>query len=85
MDAYLESIVKPLLAKPEALKIVKTTDDMGVLLTVEVALEDVAHLIGKEGQNITSIRRIINLYGMRNSAKISIKVIEPIGGKHQKI
>jgi predicted RNA-binding protein YlqC (UPF0109 family) len=81
MDAYLESIVRPLLSKPESFKVSMTTDNMGVLLTVDVALEDMSHLIGKEGQNITSIRRIVGLYGMRNNAKISLKVNEPVGGK----
>ncbi len=83
MDAYLESVVKPLLSKPEAFRVVKTTDDMGVLLTVDVALDDISHLIGREGANITSIRRILGLYGMRNNAKISLKVNEPIGGKRR--
>lgn len=83
MEAYLESIVRPLLSKPESLKVVKTTDNMGVLLTLDVALEDISHLIGKEGQNIISLRRILGLYGMRNSAKISLKVNEPAGGKHR--
>lgn len=81
MEAYLESIVKPLLSKPEGLKIVKTTDNMGVLLSVNVALDDIAHLIGKSGQNITAVRRIVGMFGIRNNAKISIKVNEPVGGK----
>lgn len=83
MEVYLEAIVRPLLSKPEGLHIVKTTDAMGVLLTMDVAKEDMGHLIGKEGQNILSIRRLIGMYGMRNNAKISIKINEPIGGKYQ--
>lgn len=81
MEAYLDSIVRPLLSKPESFKVTKTTDDMGVLLTVDVAPEDMSQIIGKEGQHITSIRKILGMYGMRNNAKISLKVNEPVGGK----
>lgn len=84
MDSYLDSIVRPLLSKPESLKIVKTTDALGVLLTMDVDKEDMGHLIGKEGQNILSIRKIIGMYGMRNNAKISIKINEPTGGLYYK-
>lgn len=84
MDAYLDAIVRPLLSKPESLCITKTADDMGILLTLDVAREDMGHLIGKEGQNILSIRKLIGMYGMRNNAKISIKINEPIGGKYQR-
>ena len=85
MDAYLESIVRPLLAKPESLKISKTTDDMGVLLSVDVAAEDMSHFIGKSGQNVLAIRRLLGMYGMRNNARVSLKVNEPIGGKHYQV
>ncbi len=83
MEEYLQAIVSPLLSKPESLTIVKTADDMGVLLTVTVGREDMGHLIGKLGQNILAIRKLVTMYGMRNNAKISIKINEPIGGKYR--
>lgn len=81
MESYLDSIVRPLLAKPESLNITKTTDDMGVLLCVDIALEDMSHMIGKGGQNIVAVRRLLGMYGMRNNARVSLKINEPIGGK----
>lgn len=84
MEEYLIAIVKPLLSVPESLVVVKTSDDLGVLLTVNIAREDMGHIIGKDGQNILSIRKIIGMYGMRNNAKISIKINEPVGGLYYK-
>lgn len=81
MEEYLESIVKPLLGSPDSFKVAKTIDDRGILLTVDVALEDMSHLIGKGGQNVTSIRKVLSLYGARNNAKISLKVNEPPGSR----
>lgn len=85
MEEYLVAIVSPLLSKPEGLKITKTTDAMGVLLMVTVDKDDMGHLIGKEGQNILSIRKLIGMYGMRNNAKISVKINEPLGGKYKQV
>lgn len=83
MEEYLDAIVKPLLSNPEELTIVKSTDDLGVLLAVSVSKDDMGHLIGKQGQNILSIRKLIGMYGMRHNAKIAIKINEPIGGKYK--
>ncbi len=83
MNEYLTSVVSPLLGKPENLVVTQTSDAMGILLTVTVDKDDMGHLIGKEGQNILSIRKIVGMYGMRNNAKISIKINEPIGGKYR--
>ena len=81
MEAYLDSIVRPLLGKPEALRISKGNDDLGILLTLDVDPTDMPHIIGKEGQTIISLRKILGVYGMRNHAKITVHVNEPVGGK----
>jgi predicted RNA-binding protein YlqC (UPF0109 family) len=83
MEEYLVAIVKPLLSVPDDLSVVSSSDAMGVLLTVNVSKYDMPHLIGKEGQNIHSVRKLMGMYGMRHGAKISIKINEPIGGKYQ--
>jgi predicted RNA-binding protein YlqC (UPF0109 family) len=85
MKEYLEAIVRPLLSKPESLKVTQTADAMGILLTLDIAREDMGHIIGKEGQNILSVRKLIGMYGMRNNAKVSIKINEPIGGKYHTV
>ena len=82
MEDYLTAIVKPLLSKPESLNVTKTTDAMGILLTLDIAREDMGHLIGKAGKNIHNIRSLVGMYGMINNAKISIKINEPVGGKY---
>lgn len=84
MKEYLHAIVSPLLSKPDVLSIIESADNMGVLLTMDVAREDMPHLVGKQGQNILAIRKIVAMYGMRNNAKISIKINEPVGGKYSK-
>lgn len=82
MQEYLGAIVRPLLTKPESFAIKESADNLGVLLMIDVAPEDMGILIGKQGNHITAIRKLIAVYGMRNNARISVKVSEPVGGKY---
>lgn len=84
MEEYLEMVVRPLLKVPEEFQITKLADDLGVLLTLDISYQDMPVIIGKEGQNIDALRRIMSMYGVRTGSRISVKVNEPVGGKHYK-
>ncbi len=73
-QTYLEQILKGILQFPEKLNIVRTTDQMGVLLFVQVDKADMGRLLGKNGDTINAIRTIINTFGYGQREKISVKV-----------
>ena len=70
----LETIVKSIVAKPEAVTIDRTVDERGVLLTLNVDPLDMGHLIGRQGTTIQAIRTILRIIGARNQARINIKI-----------
>ena len=74
---YLQSIVAPLVTNTDAISITRTNDEMGILLTLQVAKDDMGKVIGKEGNNAKSIRTLINAFGMKNHIKVSVKIAEP--------
>jgi predicted RNA-binding protein YlqC (UPF0109 family) len=55
---------------------------MGILLTITVSPRDMGRVIGKAGAHIQAMRTLMHMFGLVNSAKISLKVLEPKGGKH---
>lgn len=73
----LETIVNSLIKQHDQLSVVQSKDEMGVLLTVKVAKEDMGRIIGKEGNTAKSIRSIIRAIGMAENARISVKIDEP--------
>ena len=77
-NTYLEAIIKPLMSQPEAVKIENKIDELGTLLTVTVAKEDMGKIIGKAGETAKAIRRLIHQWGMTNQARIAIKISEPL-------
>lgn len=74
---YLVEIIKPLVSHPDKVKVNKSTDEMGVLLTVEADPKDYGRIIGKQGETAKALRTILNCYGMVNGLKISVKVAAP--------
>lgn len=85
MRDYLQTILEPLLSVPEVLVISETQDQMGVLLTVEVAKVDMGIIIGKAGETASAIRALMRVYGGKNHARVSCKFLEPVGGRYEDI
>jgi len=74
---YLKMIVDGIAEKPEAVKIERRVDDMGVLYTVSVADEDIAKVIGKEGKTAKAIRLLLKTVGYKYHVRASMKVDIP--------
>jgi len=78
---FLEFVVKSLVDNPDAVKVNRTVDEMGVLLILDVAPEDMGKIIGRGGKTAQAIRSLLRVVGMKNHARVTLKVNEPIGGK----
>ena len=77
---FLESLVKALVDHPESVKINRTVDEMGVLLTLDVHAEDMGKIIGRSGNTAKAIRTLLRVVGMKNEARVNLKINEPEGG-----
>ncbi len=77
---FLEYVVKALAEHPEDVKITRTVDEMGVLLTLSVNRDDMGKIIGRSGATAKAIRTILRVVGMKNDARVNLKIQEPEGG-----
>ena len=66
---FLEFVVKALVEHPEDVKITRTVDEMGVLITIDVNREDMGKIIGREGNTAKAIRTLLRVVGMKNNAQ----------------
>lgn len=82
IEKYLVEIINPLLTKPTAAQISTTTDDMGILLTLTVAAEDMGPIIGKAGETAKAIRHLVRIAGIKQNARVSVKINEPDGSPY---
>lgn len=81
---FLEFIVKNLVDHPEDVKIDRQVDEMGVLLSVKVNPEDMGQLIGRQGSTAKAIRSLVRIIGLKNHARINLKIEEPEGGSRKR-
>lgn len=78
---FLEYVIKALVDHPEDVKINRTVDEMGVLLTLSVNKDDMGKVIGRSGATAKAIRTVLRVVGMKNDARVNLKIEEPEGGE----
>ena len=80
-QTFLEFVVKALVSKPEAVRVNRVVDEMGVLLTLDVDASDMGTVIGQGGNTAKAIRTLLRVVGLKNHARVNLKINEPVGGK----
>ena len=80
-EEFLELVVTSLVDNPDDVKITRTVDEMGVLLTLDINSEDMGKIIGRSGNTAKAIRTLLRVVGLRNNARINLKINEPEGGR----
>src|SRR3989344_7652294 len=78
---FLEYVVKALVSYPDDIKIKRTVDEMGVLMTLDVNPDDMGKVIGRSGNTAKAVRILLSVVGMKNNARINLKINEPEGGR----
>ncbi|MDO8575388.1 MAG: KH domain-containing protein [bacterium] len=76
---FLDFVIKSLVDSPNEVKIDRTVDEMGVLLTLEVGAVDMGKVIGRSGNTAKAIRTLLRVVGMKNNARVNLKINEPAG------
>lgn len=75
---FLETVVKGMVEFPEAVTTTRTVDEMGVLMTLDVDKADMGRIIGREGITAKALRTILRVVGMKNNARVNLKINEPV-------
>ena len=73
---FVEYIIKSLVSQPDQVKIERTIDEKGVLLTLSVADDDLGRVIGKRGATAQSLRTLLRALGTKNEARYNLKIAD---------
>jgi hypothetical protein len=52
---------------------------MGLLLSIKVNQKDMGHVVGRQGATAKSIRSLLRIVGIKNNARVNLKIEEPEG------
>jgi uncharacterized protein len=78
---FLQYVVTSIVDNPEAVKIGRTVDEMGVLLSLSVHPDDMGKIIGRQGNTARAIRTLLRVVGPKNNALVNLKINEPEGSE----
>jgi uncharacterized protein len=81
---FLQFLIESLVDHPKDVKVERKVDEMGVLLSLKVNPEDMGQIIGREGSTAKAIRNLVRIVGLKNHARVNLKIEEPEGGRVQR-
>lgn len=76
---FVEYVVKALVDNPDKVKVERRVDEMGVLITLDVEAGDMGKVIGRDGATAKALRTLLRVVGMKNNARVNLKINEPEG------
>lgn len=76
---FLDFLVKAIVSNPDDVKVERTIDERGVLLTLKVNPQDMGQVVGRQGMTAKSIRSLLRIVGIKNNARVNLKIEEPEG------
>lgn len=76
MKDIVEFIVKQFVSNPDAVEVNEEEQDGFVNVTLKVAPEDMGLTIGKSGQTIKAIRRLLTIKAIAENARVNLELID---------
>ncbi|MBP7819470.1 KH domain-containing protein [Candidatus Gracilibacteria bacterium] len=78
---FIEFVVKSIVDTPDQVEISRTIDDLGVLITLKVAKDDMGKVVGRSGQTAKAMRVLLRLIGSQQGNRVNLKILEPSGAE----
>ncbi len=76
---FVQYVVEALVDNPDKVKVERRVDEMGVLITLDVDAADMGKIIGRDGATAKALRTLLRVVGMKNNARVNLKINEPEG------
>ena len=78
-QTFLDFLVKAIVDHPEDVQVDRKVDEMGVLLSLKVHAQDMGQVVGRQGSTAKAIRTLLRIVGIKNNARVNLKIEEPEG------
>ena len=73
---FVDYIAKTLVNNKEAVKVDRSIDERGVLLTLHVDDDDLGRVIGRGGSTAQSFRTLLRALGSKNDARYNLRIAD---------
>ena len=76
LKEFLETIVKPIVDKPDEVKVTEVEGESVCIYQLYVGSGDYGKIIGKNGQNINALRTILNAASAKTGKRAVLEIVE---------
>jgi uncharacterized protein len=76
MQAFLEQVVKGLVAHPEEVRITPAEREGATVYELRLNTQDVGKIIGRQGMTINAIRSLLQAGSARKGIRCSLEIVE---------
>ena len=73
---FVKYIVNALVSQPDEVRVERSVDERGVLLTLYVAEDDLGRVIGRKGSTAQSLRVLLRALGSKNEAHYNLRIVD---------
>ncbi len=81
MKDLVEYIVKNFVTKPDSVNVEETKEGTDITLKLTVDPEDMGLVIGKQGNTIKALRRILTVRAIADNVRVNLQLFDPQEGK----
>ena len=72
---FLEFLIKAIVDNPDDVVVERKIDE----ITLRVNQQDMGQVVGRQGSTAKSIRSLLRIVGIKNNARVNLKIEEPEG------
>ena len=76
MKELLEFLARELVDDPDAVRVTESTDTRGMLLTLNVAPDDMGKVIGRGGRTAKAIRSVVRAAATRQGIDVRVDIVD---------
>lgn len=83
MKDLVDYVAKQLVSKPDEVFVEENASDEGVNLVLKVDPSDMGIIIGKSGQTIKALRKLLLVRAIADGKRVNLELFEPADAKSQ--
>ena len=76
MKEFVEYIIKSLVEHPEDVKVSESRGEKSIVLEIVVKDSDIGLVVGRQGNTIMSIRKLVNAVGRKHGKTVRVSLVE---------
>ena len=86
MKEFVEFLVKQIVTKPDEVEVTETEEYGMKTVRLQVSVEDMGVIIGKEGKTIKGLRSLVRAKAIRDGIRVNLELIDlgPKPSEHAK-